>query len=107
MGRPQKQVTKLLSNKEIKQEANGGKQKIRGECTNWFQPNLWPPILDVIKKYGNNSQALHFLKTTHKKHGIPSPYEKLQKASLWDWLTPNRDFKPIYIHVTKLGTIMK
>jgi len=63
--------------------------------------------MDVIKKYDNNFQALHFFKTIHKKHGISSPYEKLRKASLWDWFTPNRDFKPIYIHLTKLGTIMK
>lgn len=64
--------------------------------------------MDVIKKYDNNSQALHFFKTIHKKHGIPSPYKKLRKASLWDSVfTPNRDFKSIYIHVAKLGTIMK
>jgi hypothetical protein len=31
VGRPQKQVVKLLSNKEIKQETKGGKQKIKGE----------------------------------------------------------------------------
>jgi len=31
VGRPQKQVAKLLSNKEIKQETEGGKQKIKGE----------------------------------------------------------------------------
>jgi hypothetical protein len=67
VGRLQKQVANLLSNKEIKQEAEGGKQKIRGEYTNWFPPNLWPPIMDAIKKYGNNSQAPHFFKTTHKK----------------------------------------
>jgi hypothetical protein len=84
VGGPQKQVVKLLSNKEIKQEIEGGKQKIKKEYTNWFQPNLWPPIMDVIKKYSNDSLALHFFKTTHKKCGIPSPYEKLRKASLWD-----------------------
>ncbi len=30
------------------------------------------------KKYGNNSQALHFLKTTLKKSWFPSLYEKLE-----------------------------
>jgi len=34
VGMPQKQVAKLLSNKEIKQEIEGGKQKIKGEYTN-------------------------------------------------------------------------
>jgi hypothetical protein len=91
VGRPQKQVAKLLSNKEIKQETKCGKQKIKGEDTNWFQPNPWPPIMDVIKKYDNNSQALHFFKIIHKKHAIPSAYKKLRKASSWDWFTPNHD----------------
>jgi len=63
--------------------------------------------MDAIKKYDNDSQALHFLKTTHKKHGIPSPYKKLRKASLWDWFTPNGDLKPNYIHLAKLGTTIK
>jgi hypothetical protein len=38
-------------------------------------------MMDDVKRYGNNSQALHFLKTTHKKFGIPNPYEKLRRAS--------------------------
>jgi len=60
-----------------------------------------------VKKYGNNSQALHFLKFAHKKPRIPSPYEKLEKASLRDWFTPNGDLKPNYIHATRLGTTVK
>ncbi len=39
------------------------------------------PIMDAVKRYGNNSQALHFFKSSHKKLGIPSPYEKLGRAS--------------------------
>jgi hypothetical protein len=61
----------------------------------------------VVKKYGNNSQALHFFKIAHKKPRIPSPYEKLEKANLWDWFTPNGDLKPNYIHATRLGTTIK
>jgi len=63
--------------------------------------------MDAIKKNDNDSQALHFLKTTHKKHGIPSPYKKLRNASLSDWFTPNGDLKPDYIHLAKLGIAMK
>jgi hypothetical protein len=37
--------------------------------------------MDVVKRHNNNSQGLHFLKTIHKKFGIPSPYEKLRRAS--------------------------
>jgi hypothetical protein len=61
----------------------------------------------VVKKYGNNSQALHFLKIAHKKPRIPNPYEKIGKASLWDWFTLNGELKPNYIHATKPGTIVK
>jgi len=45
-------------------------------------------IMVVVKKHGNNFWALHFLKTTYRKPGVPSLYEKLGKASLWDWLHP-------------------
>lgn len=36
----------------------------------------------VVKNYNNNSQALNFLKTTHKKPRVPSPYEKVRRTSL-------------------------
>jgi hypothetical protein len=60
------------------------KSKERGAYTNWFQPHLWPPIAITIKKHGNNSNAIHFLKTTYKKPNMPSPYERLNRACLWD-----------------------
>jgi hypothetical protein len=43
------------------------KSKKIGAYTNWFQSHLWPPIAVTIKRHGNNSNALHFLKTTYKK----------------------------------------
>jgi hypothetical protein len=66
-----------------------------------------PPIMVVVKKYGNNSQTLHFFKIAHKKPRIPSPYEKLGRANLWDWFTPNGELKPNYIHATRFGTTIK
>jgi hypothetical protein len=48
----------------------------------------------IVKKHGNNSQALHFLKIAYRKLRVPSPCEKLVKASLWDWFTPHGDLKP-------------
>jgi hypothetical protein len=60
-----------------------------------------------VKKYSNNSQALHFLKIADKKPRIPNPHKKLGKASLWDWFTPNGELKPNYFQATKLGTIVK
>jgi hypothetical protein len=53
--------------------------------------DLWPPIMAIVKKYDNNSQALHFLKIAYKKHGVSSLCEKLRGASLWDWFTPQCD----------------
>jgi hypothetical protein len=41
------------------------------------------------------------------KPRIPSPYEKLGRASLWDWFTPHNDLKPNYIHAQQLGTAIK
>jgi len=50
---------------------------------------------------------LHFLKTTYRKPGVPSLYEKLGKASLWDWFTPHSDLKPNYICAQQLETTIK
>jgi hypothetical protein len=52
----------------------------------------------IVKKLVNNSQALHFLKIAYRKPKFPSPYEKLGRASLWDWFTPHNDLKLNYIH---------
>ncbi len=41
---------------------DGKWSKKKGSYTNWFQPHLCPPIIATIKKHGNNSGALHFLK---------------------------------------------
>jgi len=87
-------VAKILSNQEIKQEADGeasekasaeagegqhtrtrGQQKIKGEFINWFVLDLWPPIMAIVKKHVN-------LKIAYKKPKVPSPYEKLGRASL-------------------------
>jgi hypothetical protein len=67
ISRPQKDVAKLVSSQEIKKDASeelegqhvkiGHLQKKRGlKYTNWFLPNHWPPpIMVVVKIYGNNS----------------------------------------------------
>jgi hypothetical protein len=45
------------------------------------------PILVVVKKYGNNKIALTFLQNVYKSLGVPSPYAKLTKNIMWEWLT--------------------
>ncbi len=62
--------------------------------TNWFQLHLWPPIVLQQNKIYNNSNAIHFLKTTQNKPNMPSPSEKLHKACLWDWSTTSNELKP-------------
>jgi hypothetical protein len=52
----------------------------------------------IVKKHVNNFRALRFLKTAYKNPKVPSPYEKLGRASLWDWFTAHNDLKPNYIH---------
>lgn len=38
---------------------------------------------------------------------MPSLYEKLHKACLWDWFTTFGELKPNYNHVVELDTTMK
>jgi hypothetical protein len=61
----------------------------------------------AIKKHGNNSNGLHFLKTTYKKTNVPSPYEKLSKACLSEWFITCNELKPNYKHAVELDTIVK
>jgi hypothetical protein len=57
----------LLSNQEIKQEGEHECIKKQHKTKEDHTPigfllDLWPPIMAIVKKYDNNSQALHFLK---------------------------------------------
>jgi len=64
----------------------GWQEVIKKESyTIWFQPHLCPPIATTIKKHGNNFGTLHFMKTTFRRPNMPSPYEKLNRACLWEW----------------------
>ncbi len=36
-----------------------------------------------------------------------SPYEKLSRACLWEWLITSGDLKPNYKHAMEVGIIMK
>jgi hypothetical protein len=45
------------------------KRKTQGICTNWFAPHLWPSIFVVVKKHGDLTSALHYLKTFHRNLG--------------------------------------
>jgi hypothetical protein len=60
----------------------------------------------AMKKY-IQLPSFTLFQTTHKKCGIPSPYEKLMKANLRDWFTPNGEVKPNYIHAAKLEITKK
>jgi hypothetical protein len=57
----------------------------------WFEPELWPPIV-AIKRYSNNSDVIHDLRTTFRKPSIPSLCMKLARSNLWDLCLQIRDF---------------
>ncbi len=95
------QVT-LIAKKEVKQEDNDEdenskstkKRKTQGTYTNWFAPYLWPSIF-VVKKHGDFTNVLHYLKTFHRKPGkVNGPYENLNGRSLYEWFTPRGKLKP-------------
>jgi hypothetical protein len=66
--------TTLISKREIKKEtiddarnSKPTKKRKIGAYTNWFAPHLWPLILATMKKHGDLTCALHYLKTFPKK----------------------------------------
>ncbi len=81
--------------KDLDQKSNEEQTKNKSHVhkhrtyVNWFQQNLWPPIMATIKKYhANRTNALHFLKIVYRKLRCPNPYEKLGKTNLnYDWFT--------------------
>ncbi len=68
------------------------------------QTNL-PSILAIVKKHGDLTSALHYLKTFHRKpREFSGPYEKLNKGSLYEWFTLRGELKPHVKVVVEKGT---
>jgi len=61
----------------------------------------------VIRKHDSNSTTHHFLKTSLKRPNMLSPYEKLNRACLWEWFITSGDLKPNYKDVMEVGITMK
>jgi hypothetical protein len=99
VGRPRIQHNvRILSDHEIKKKDHESKRpskcmKKRGAYQNWFQPHLWPQILAIVKKYGNNKIAFTFLQNAYKSPWLPSPYAKLTKSTMWEWFTKEGELK--------------
>ena len=54
VGRPRGTLkATLLTLKVEEEEPTSKKLKIRGHYTNWFEPSLWDPIYDVVRKHKN------------------------------------------------------
>jgi len=72
--------------------------------TNWFAPHLWPSIFVAVKKCGDLTIALHYLKTFHRKPWkVSGPYEKLNRRFLYEWFTLRSELKPHVKVVVKKG----
>jgi len=58
-----------------------------------------------VKKHGDLTTALHYLKTFHRKpREVNGPYEKLNRRSLYEWFTPRKELKPHLKKVIARGT---
>ncbi len=113
IGRAQKPMeTTLISKREIEKEtiddvnnSKSTKKRKRSAYTNSFAPHLWPLILVAVKKHGDLTSVLHYLKTFHNKIGeVSGPYENLSRKSLYEWFTPRREIKPHMKIVVEKGT---
>jgi hypothetical protein len=62
IGRPKIQHNvRISSDHEIKKKDHERKRPSKRMKGHWFQPHLWPQILAIVKKYGNNKTVLTFL----------------------------------------------
>ncbi len=60
-----------------------------------------------MKKYGNNKIVLTFLQNAYKSLGVPGPYAKLIRNTMWEWFTKEGELKENYMETTQHGTTMK
>ncbi len=68
---------------------------------------MWPQILLVVKRYGNNKSTLTFLQTLYKSLGVPNPYANLTRGTMWEWFTKDGVLKENYIQIKECRTIAK
>jgi hypothetical protein len=58
-----------------------------------------------MTRHGDITSAPHYLKTFHRKPGeVNSPYEKLNKWSLYEWFTLRKELKAHVKVVVEKGT---
>jgi hypothetical protein len=50
---------------------------------------------------------VHYLQTIYQSLGIPSPYKKLARISLWTWLTSKGEHQPNYLKAMQQGTTIR
>ncbi len=92
----------ILNEHKIKKEDNESNRpskhkKKRGVHQNWFQPHLWPQILVVVKKYGNNKIVLTFMQNVCKSQGVFSFYAMLTMSTMWEWFTKESELEKNYM----------
>ncbi len=64
-------------------------------------------MLVVVKKYKNNKTIITFLQNVYKSLGVPSPYAKLTRSTMWEWFTKEGELKENYMEVNWRGKTMK
>lgn len=113
VGRPRKSALVLQPDQskenieDAKKDTSQPKQRKRHSYNQWFTKELFPPIQDAVKRYGQNTAAVNYLKLAFKTPGGPSPYEQLSRSNLWDWFDTRGNLKPNYMEAAKLGHLPK
>jgi len=114
IGRPRKssillQPQQIKKEKEDDEEHKGGNQhkRKRGPYNKWFTKEFFPPIERAVKRFGRNTDVVNYLKLAFKTPHAPSPYEKLSRASLWNWFDDKGDLRPNFKEASDLGHHVK
>jgi hypothetical protein len=66
--------------------------------------HLWPPIFAVMNNHRNLINALHYLKTFHKKlKEINGTYDKFSRGSLYKWFMSQPYIGQVWGWIPTLG----
>ena len=96
----------IIKQEEEEQDARRKKsqylQKKRHSYNMWFVKDLFPPIQEVIKRYGRTQAAIYYLEIAFRTPGGPNPYKKLGRSSLYDWFDEKKELQANYKEAANL-----
>ncbi len=74
-------------------------EKVKG-ISKLISTSSLAPNTNCSEEYENNKIVLTFLHNVYKSLGVPNPYAKLTRNTMWEWFTKEGELKENYMETT-------